>query len=151
MANIFDVADWFLAKQSMTPKKLQKLCYYYKAWGLALYDKDLLPESQFQAWVHGPVNPELYKKYKDFMWRKISKKRKDNSQLFSSEEIDLLASVWLTYGELSANALEVQTHLEQPWRNARKGVDEFSNCSKVISNNDIKNFYRTVYQENQGK
>ena len=45
MATIFDVADWFLSKEAMTPKKLQKLCYYYKAWGLALYyyyDEDLL-------------------------------------------------------------------------------------------------------------
>ena len=44
MATVFDVSDWFLSKESMTPKKLQKLCYYYKAWGLALYDEDLLNE-----------------------------------------------------------------------------------------------------------
>ncbi len=36
MNNIFDVADWFLSKEAMPHKKLQKLCYYYKAWGLAL-------------------------------------------------------------------------------------------------------------------
>lgn len=26
--NIFDVANWFLSKEEMTHKKLQKLCYY---------------------------------------------------------------------------------------------------------------------------
>ena len=30
-ANIQDVAYWFLLKQSMTHKKLQKLCYYAEA------------------------------------------------------------------------------------------------------------------------
>ena len=34
--NIFDIANWFLSKESMPQKKLQKLCYYAKAWSLVL-------------------------------------------------------------------------------------------------------------------
>ena len=36
--SVFDIANWFLTKGQMTHKKLQKLCYYAKAWYLALYD-----------------------------------------------------------------------------------------------------------------
>ena len=63
---VFDVADWFLGKDSMSPKKLQKIVYYAYAWVLTLMnesenDLDIkLFDSRIEAWVHGPVIPELY-------------------------------------------------------------------------------------------
>ena len=150
MANIFDVAEWFLSRDTMTHKKLQKLCYYYKAWGAALYAVDVLPCNQFQAWVHGPVCPELYDKYKDYYWNDIPKTH-DNSSLFSPKELDLLESVWLTYGDMSANALEAQTHVELPWRNARKGVSDLQHSTNEISFNDMKDYYRAIYREADGE
>ena len=64
MANdIFALAKAFLAISEMTNKKLQKLCYYAKAWYLAIYDQNLV-EEQFHAWVHGAVQPALYFQYK---------------------------------------------------------------------------------------
>ena len=150
MTTIFDVADWFLSKEPMTHKKLQKLCYYYKAWGLALYDRDLLPGSDFQAWVHGPVNPALYAKYKDYGWNDIPQTN-DNSELFDAKELDLLESVWLTYGGMTANALEAQTHVEDPWRQTRRGVPDFVNCEAVIGIGLMREYYKRVFQEEQGE
>ena len=63
--DIFDLADAFLSINAMTHKKLQKLCFYAKAWYLALYDHNLISE-KFEAWVHGAVQPELYQKYKAY-------------------------------------------------------------------------------------
>lgn len=70
MPTIFDVANYFLAKSDpeadvyITPLKLQKLTYYTKAWSLAIHN-DPLFDSHFEAWVHGPVNPDLsYRKFK---------------------------------------------------------------------------------------
>lgn len=150
MTTIFDVADWFLSKEPMTHKKVQKLCYYYKAWGLALYDVDLLPDATFEAWVHGPVNPSLYQKYKDMMWNDIPQTA-DNSSIFNEKELDILESVWLTYKDFSANELEAKTHIDMPWRNARGDLDDFAICNAVISNDDMKNFYREKYLRQQGE
>lgn len=150
MATIYDVADWFLSKEAMTPKKLQKLCYYYKAWALALYGEDFLPESKFEAWVHGPVNPKLYQKYKKYYWQEIPQ-TVDNSNKFSEKERDVLDSVWYTYGELTANAIEVLTHTEAPWKETRAGIDEFANCRRVIKNKLMKTYYRKLYEEYQGE
>ena len=61
MASVFDVANWFLSKGSVTHKKLQKLCYYSQAWHCALYDGTPLFAERIEAWVHGPVIPELYR------------------------------------------------------------------------------------------
>lgn len=150
MATINDVAGWFLSKAAMSPKKLQKLCYYFKAWSLALYGEDFLPESVFEAWVHGPVNPELYQKYKGYYWRNIRRKHKANDEKFSVEELEILNAVWNTYGNMSANALEAQTHIESPWRNARAGADEFTNSNAVLKNEDMAEYYRELYDSYQG-
>ena len=150
MITIYDVANWFLSKESMTPKKLQKLCYYYKAWGLALYDEDLLPGYEFEAWVHGPVNPELYSMFRGYLWKNIPRE-KDNSRFFNEKELELLQSVWYTYGELTANAIEVLTHTEEPWRKARGGIDEFTSCNNKITHEDMKVFYRKLYEARQGE
>lgn len=41
----------------ITNKRLQKLLYYVKAWGL-VYFEDGIVNDDFEAWVHGPVVPE---------------------------------------------------------------------------------------------
>ena len=63
MYSVFDIANWFLSQKTMTHKKLQKMCYYAQAWSYALYNRPLM-DTEFQAWVHGPVSPQLYQKYK---------------------------------------------------------------------------------------
>lgn len=150
MASVFDVANWFLSKEPMTPKKVQKLCYYYKAWSLALYDEDFLPGADFQAWIHGPVCPELYQRYKDYGWNDIPRYT-DNLFPFDERETDVLDSVWVTYGEMSANALEAQTHSQRPWQLAREGYEDYQNCEVVIKPEWMRDFYKQLYQQHQGE
>jgi uncharacterized phage-associated protein len=144
--SIFEIANWFLAKESMTSKKLQKLTYYAEAWSNALLSTSIVSDTEFEAWAHGPVSPELYEKYRDFGWNNIPQ---NSSPVNISDEktLDLLESVWLTYGEMSANALEAQTHVEAPWKNARfRGqVDEGDVCKEKISKKDMANFYKSIY------
>lgn len=71
-ADIKDVADWFLLKKNMSNKKIQKLCYYAEAWSLALLNQDIAQNSDFEAWVHGPVSKVLYKVYREFGWNKLT-------------------------------------------------------------------------------
>ncbi|OAZ16057.1 hypothetical protein V425_10020 [Lactococcus lactis RTB018] len=144
--SIFEIADWFLAKESMTPKKLQKLAYYAESWSRALLDRSIVQDTEFEAWAHGPVSPELYDKYRDYGWNDIPKNNKF-VDISDEKDLDLLESVWLTYGEMSANALEAQTHVETPWRNARfRGqADEGDFCKEKISKEDMANFYKSIY------
>ena len=76
MNTIQQIAQWFLGKESMTHKKLQKLCYYAQAWHLALHGSELFAE-RFEAWVHGPVSPVLYSIYADYGWEKIPSETTD--------------------------------------------------------------------------
>ncbi|MBU5668497.1 DUF4065 domain-containing protein [Peptoniphilus sp. MSJ-1] len=139
-----DVSDWFLSKESMSPKKLQKLTYYSEAWSNALFKESLINDTSFEAWVHGPVSPELYKDYKEYGWNEIPQKP-DNSKRFIDKVIELLESVWETYGDKSANELEALTHQEYPWIKAREGYKELENSNAKIEPEVMGEYYRSIY------
>nr|VZS00249.1 hypothetical protein MF5582_00502 [Mycoplasma feriruminatoris] len=103
-----DISDWFLSKESMTPKKLQKLTYYAEAWALALFNQGILNDTRFQAWIHGPVSPELWNDYKDYGWNEIPKKESNDYKL-DKNLLELLDAVWTTYGEISGYELSYIT------------------------------------------
>ncbi|MCM6843529.1 DUF4065 domain-containing protein [Latilactobacillus curvatus] len=140
---VFAVANWFLNKQAVSPKKLQKLTYYAQAWANALYNKNMINDSKFEAWAHGPVSPALYEKYRGWGWQDITKN--EENTIDDSETIDLLESVWLTYGDKSANELEALTHQEMPWRNARGDLADGESSNQEISEEDMKNYYKSIY------
>ncbi|MGP1385157.1 MAG: Panacea domain-containing protein [Thainema sp.] len=148
MLDINIVADYichFLLSldQSPTPLQLQKLLYYVQAWHLAFY-KTALFEGKFQAWAHGPVNVEIYNRYKD---------QKSIFSLIESEDIsgdfDSLSeenryhieAVLESYGHLSGTQLEELSHREAPWLKARGNLGPYARSNKEISENDMMNFY----------
>ena len=127
----------------MTQKKLQKLCYYAQAWCYALKGERLI-KSDFQAWIHGPVSPALYDRFKQFGYDtiKISGIYRCNIE---KNDIDLLEDVWKTYGDKTGNALEALTHRELPWIEARRGYAENERCTVVISPETMKTYYKSIY------
>ncbi|MBR8701658.1 hypothetical protein IX317_001668 [Fusobacterium sp. DD29] len=145
MYSIFCIANWFLSKEAMTPKKLQKLCYYAQAWNLALCNKRLI-NNDFQAWIHGPVCPDLYRRYKNYGWTLINQEDLSScSEQLRAEDINLLESVWTTYGAYDGQQLESLTHSETPWINARAGLGMWEQSQNIISDEDMRSFYLSIY------
>ncbi|WP_214855039.1 type II toxin-antitoxin system antitoxin SocA domain-containing protein [Exiguobacterium sp. s130] len=144
-SSIFDVANFFLSKESMTNKKLQKLSYYAVAWIYTLRGENVAPDTEFQAWRHGPVSPELYDRYKEYGYRSIPSVAEDFSK-FSSEELDLLESVWYTYGDQTGNSLEALTHTEDPWKHTFR-PDADNRCKEPIPMDLMRNFYSSILIE----
>lgn len=147
---VFDVAQWFLAKESMTHKKLQKLIYYYYAWSQALLKRDVIDDCKFEAWVHGPVNRQVYTRYVNYGWTPIEKSISAPG-VFTDEEIELLDSVWLTYGNKSANELSALTHQDLPWKQARGKCADGEPCYTVLDKDIMRDYYISVYEEAQGE
>lgn len=147
MESVYDVAKWFLDKQSMTHKKIQKLCYYAQAWHCALLGEPLF-DSEIQAWVHGPVVPALYPVYADYKWLEIPQKEFDDSHM-NKQAISVLEAVYATYGEFSGDQLESLTHSEDPWVSVRKGLKPWDSCTAPIVPEAMKVYYRRKYEESQ--
>ena len=143
--HVTDIANWSLSKEPMSHKKLQKLCYYAQAWCYTLLEEKLI-DDDFKAWVHGPVSPVLYHQYKGSGWCKINLDDDAKLPALTTEQEELLESVWLTYGDMTANALEVLTHDETPWKEARRGLASLERGNNNISLKAMKNYYSSIYE-----
>jgi len=129
-------------RSEITNLKLQKLLYYAQAWYLVFNDRPLFDEN-IEAWVHGPVVPEIFRLYKHLRWSPIP----DAGAAVDSENIeDHLREVFRVYGGLSATKLERLTHSEEPWKDARRGLPIDEPSRNVISPESMKRYYSTLLE-----
>lgn len=146
------IADYFIHVANETGSfisnlKLQKLVYYAQAWHLAVYNAPLFDED-FEAWVHGPVIPTLYQKYKQFGWKPIDKQVEQPN--FSKEVQELLDEVADEYFGCDAFELELMTHQEDPWIMARNGLPKDEPSNAIIPKPLMGEYYRQgLGEENQ--
>ena len=145
--DVLDLARAFLTMASMTDKKLQKLCYYAKAWYLALNDENLISEP-FEAWVHGAVQPKLYWEYKPYGFNTIPQNQND-IETIPEEFLDFAKMIYASYGDLDGNQLERLNHSEMPWINARRGLRPWQPGHNIISEEDMKTYFRSLIKENE--
>lgn len=157
MYNINDICDYVILKATsdnaatLNNLKLQKLLYYIQAWHLAFYDQPFF-DGKFQAWVHGPVNRNIYDRFnaKKFLYSDITKSDVITSEPESKiapedrEHIDNVLEIYLRY---SGVQLESLTHSEQPWIKARKGYSHYEYCENVIDEEEMKAFYKTLVND----
>lgn len=121
-----------------TNKKLQKLLYYIQAWSLA-FDNGPVFADEIEAWVHGPVVRSVYRKYKEFGFSPIVfDNRGYDIGCFSDSAKAIMNCVLGVYSKYDAEFLEMRTHLESPWIDARKSG------SNTISHEAMKMYYKSV-------
>lgn len=141
---MFDIADyivWFGHDHgdSITTLKLQKLCYYTEALYLAMYDEPFTG-AQFEAYTHGPVFKEIHKKYSEYQWEPIVKDIKKPFLPFEAEEH--LKDILDTYFQHNCFVLESFIRGEDPFRNARKGLQITEMLSRPISAQHMQEYYK---------
>ena len=130
-----------LSYGSFSNKKLQKLCYYIYCWYLVLYG-ERIADVYFEAWVHGPVSPQIYKEYKKYGWHNIP--RYCGSLDISEGVVSNVTRIIDKYIDKDADELEKMTHKEDPWKNARRGYSSYESCNEIIKDKDIINFYKNL-------
>jgi uncharacterized phage-associated protein len=142
MANVFDVAQYILHKQGkMTTMKLQKLVYYCQAWALVWDAKPLFAE-QIQAWASGPVVPNLYNVHRGNF--EIDSLPVGNQDKLKRYEKDTIEAVLGHYGGKEAQWLSDLSHLEEPWKQARKGKKPGQSSTREISHAAMGEYYSSL-------
>ena len=126
----------------LTNLKLQKLLYYAQAWYLAIHNKPLFKED-FQAWVHGPALPSQYKRFKRFEWRPILEEDIAKPVLKDALIADHLLEIVNVFGIETASSLELMTHNEKPWQEARNGIPNDQPSTSIISKESMRLFYQS--------
>jgi uncharacterized phage-associated protein len=140
------IADYILCEcrergELLTNLKLQKLLYYAQAWHLAAKGEELFQED-FQAWIHGPVLLSQYHRFKDFKWKQIDVELAKPA--IDQEISPFLDEIINVFGSEAAVALEIMTHRELPWKEARGDLAPHEPCNNWISKQTMANYYKSL-------
>lgn len=139
-------------QDKITPLKLQKFIYISHGFSLALTGDPLVEEKVF-AWEYGPVIPEIYQEFKRFGKRPIDESAtvlyEGEPHIIPQPKDDLtkviLEGMWIIYGDKSGYQLANLTHEpDTPWDQTWDGG---KGKGRVISNDLIKEYYRTMLDE----
>ncbi|MCY0864080.1 MAG: DUF4065 domain-containing protein [Sulfobacillus sp.] len=134
------VAEYFLslvdpeAGDAITNLKLQKLLYYAQGLHLALFGRPLFSD-RMEAWMHGPVVPTVYHRYKTFGVNPLPVSEDFDPAQLDAETQAFLNEVYEVYGQFSAWKLRNMTHTESPWLDAPEGQE--------ISHDRLQEFFQT--------
>ena len=155
------VANFFVTKSlgeniPVTPMKLLKLVYIAHGWHLAILNEPLI-EDRVEAWIYGPVIPEIYHEFKHFGTLAIDKFATEYEPIFVegrlrsaklvAPEIDsddkeskvFLNRVWEVYKEFSGIQLSNMTHeAGSPWHSV---FYDNPRSKSVIGDKAIKEHY----------
>ncbi|XHL98494.1 MAG: DUF4065 domain-containing protein [Microcoleus anatoxicus] len=144
MIDCLNVARYFIKRAyqdgleaQMTNMKVQKLLYYSQSLHLALFDEPLF-ENEIQAWRYGPVCPPVYSVYSEFEGKQLLIPGEDVLSQVPNETKHLLEKVWGYFSRYHAYQLSGMTHVEFPWKNARKGLPPEASSTEPIQQEDMK-------------
>lgn len=152
METLFSVSDKMLRVisyvfeklEEVTPLMLQKLLYFIQGESYALNGKPMFCEN-CQAWVHGPVYPEVYDMFRDFKYNPIEDARfailEGTEDELTDEERRAVDLVVNTFGEYGGKVLERITHEEEPWKLARRGYADNIPSNEPILMENIEAYY----------
>jgi uncharacterized phage-associated protein len=137
-----NIADTIIALSrnrgsEITNLKLQKLMYYAQAWNLVFTGSPLFLES-VEAWVHGPVVPSIFRRFRDYGWSPIDCHVEPVEDGATRTHI---TAVLDAYGKFSATQLERITHRESPWIDARQGLEPDMPSRNVITHSSMRDYY----------
>jgi uncharacterized phage-associated protein len=139
MARVHDVAAYIIAKaKPLDAMKLQKLLYYSQAWSL-VWDGKALFTSRIEAWANGPVVRDVFKTYQGQYT--VSKSLLGDRTAIKASEKETVDAVLRDYGDKSGFYLSQLTHLEQPWREARRGLAPGEKGDREITKAAMAEYY----------
>lgn len=139
-----DVAEAILERKGpLDTFRLQKLVYYAQVLHLATTGDPLFAD-RIEAWTNGPVVPSLYQEHRGaYRVRTVSGSpdRLDPAALLSIE------TMLDYYGGQSSQWLVTQVHLEDAWRDARKGLAPKQRTNREIPVEAMRSCYSHVFMD----
>jgi len=138
---LLNVAQQFLYlsyPKGISPRKLQKLTFYAQSLHLVLYNTPLFDED-FEAWVHGPISPDLYYHFKKYGTQKIPSI--ERPALIEEKAFKATQIIWKIYGHHSGKYLERKAFYEEAFQISRKGIPYYESFNEIIPKELMKSTF----------
>jgi uncharacterized phage-associated protein len=137
--------DEFGEPDLLTNMRLQKLLYYVQGYGLALLGEPIFNE-RIEAWRQGSVVPVVYHRMSKFGANVIPADEVVCQQTPKPIVESLIDTVWTELSKFSARELSHMTHQEEPWMEARKGLQDEEGSSQEITSQQMESYFLRYFQ-----
>ncbi len=128
--------------KSITNLELQKLMYFLEAIYMVSTGEDHLYKEEFLAWNFGPVNLELYNRYKSFGRYPIELDKTIN---INSANLKYIENLYYLFKDFTPTALVNLSHREgSPWYNIYNRNNGNIPKNEIISKEDTKNWFLSL-------
>lgn len=144
MLQAIDVAKWFINNVQPEPLKLQKLLYLSQGYSYAFNGKPLFNDDM-EAWVHGPVVPNVYSQYKNYFYNPINIKYE--LPHYEEEDLAVMEYVKDNFSKYDAKYLEQLSHNQDPWIEARSGLDPDERSHKTIDEGLVSDYFTSLVSQ----
>jgi len=139
------VANYIIQFDEITPLALQKLLGFVQGIS-SLINERMMFQDMCQAWIHGPVYPTIYDKYKSYCAQVIEPvaDTEDLKTLIDEDDKKVIDLVMRTFGLYNGKILEFISHKQEPWIAARSGCLPEERCDNYILNDSISEYYKEI-------
>jgi len=138
------VVGYVLSKcQDITHLSLQKALYYVQGFNYAFFGNFLF-EEDCEAWVHGPVYRDIYRRYSGYCYDPIDAVEEPDISYMPAVEKVLLDSVVKHLCCYSGKTLESFTHVETPWISTRGNLPAEASTDRIIPKKIIGEYFTSV-------
>ncbi len=143
--SVFDAAKYILKRLGApcSTMKLHKLLYYSQAWSMVWEEKPLFRQP-VAAWANGPVIRQLFNYHRGLYQMGYYDMAVGNEDALSAAQKADIDEVLQFYGGRSAQWLIDQTHVEAPWKDARKGLASNERGDTVITLQAMQEYYSSL-------
>ncbi|MFP7699433.1 Panacea domain-containing protein [Candidatus Phytoplasma pyri] len=139
--NIFDIAEYIIKRKQVKASnlKLNKLIYYCYAKYLVQTQGKKLISNPVQAWMYGPVFPDLYHALKKNKNNLITEIPNTSNIILNFQQMKIINYVICKYGDYDPFVLMDKTHNEDPWYDTFPAHKLYSR--RCISDEKILKYY----------
>lgn len=129
--------------EDISPFALQKLLYYMQGFYYAFYGSFLF-EEDCEAWVNGPVFPDVYLRHADYRYNPNRSWEPYDSSVFTDEEKAVIRNTIWIFGQYSGKVLTRFTKSESPWAKAREGLPELDPARPLMKKENMQKFFLAI-------
>lgn len=143
-AKIDSVIDYLLCRcEDITPLALQKALYYVQGFHYAFMGEFIF-EEDCEAWAHGPVYRDIYKRYSAYRFDPIEGGESCDETRLSNYEKAVVDSIVRNLCCYSGKILEGFTHSEAPWLRTRGDLSVAAASNRIIHKKVMAEYFTAV-------
>jgi len=144
LTKIDSVIDYLICKcEDITPLALQKALYYVQGFYYAFVGEFLF-EEDCEAWAHGPIYRDIYKRYSSYRFDPIEGSETCDETVLMNYEKAIIDSIIKNLCCYSGKILEGFTHSEEPWLKTRGDLSINEASNRTIHKKVMKAYFVAV-------